>query len=151
MFTWAQVTESILSNSFDHLMCHLCKNSWEISWVESHKHVTVETHKSYVWLVQSASCLTCSIQSFGQFMHTNNVADVTATSTLCKTSRGGPDALAGWIWTPSRLFVSPVPTETPPEICFYSKRKNDLFRPSETHPAGPVQFPVTHLWRVSTN
>lgn len=63
MFTWAQVTESILSNSFDHLMCHLCKNSWEISWVESHKHVTVETHKSYVWLVQSASCLTCSIHS----------------------------------------------------------------------------------------
>lgn len=44
-------------------MCHLCKNSWEISWVESHKHVTVETHKSYVWLVQSASCLTCSIHS----------------------------------------------------------------------------------------
>lgn len=31
--------------------------------MESHKHVTVETHKSYVWLVQSASCLTCSIHS----------------------------------------------------------------------------------------
>lgn len=47
-------------------MCHLCKNSWEISRVESHEHVTVETHKSvirYVWLVQSASCLTCSIHS----------------------------------------------------------------------------------------
>lgn len=78
-------------------------------------------------------------------IYAHNVADVTATSTLCKTSRGGPDALAGWIWTPSRLFVSPVPTETPPEICFYSKRKNDLFRPSETHPAGVVQFPVTDL------
>lgn len=75
-------------------------------------------------------------------MHTNNVADVTATSTLCKTSRGGPDALAGWIWTPSRLFVSPVPTETPSENCFYSKRKNDLFRPSENTRlvwSGPVR------------
>lgn len=151
MFTWAQVTESILSNSFDHLMCHLCKNSWEISWVESHKHVTVETHKS-VWLVQSASCLMCSIHS-----HLANYAHKQRRWRHCnfhtlQNVQGRTGRFGGLDLDPEPLVCLSCPNRNTSEICFYSKRKNDLFRPSETHPAGTGPMRAEpDLWRVSTN
>lgn len=151
MFTWAQVTESILSNSFDHLMCHLCKNSWEISWVESHKHVTVETHKSYVWLVQSASCLTCRIHSHLASLCTQTTS-LTSLQLPHFAKRPGADRT---LWRagsgPRAACLSPLSQQKHRQRSA-SKRKNDLFRPSETHPAGTGPMRAEpDLWRVSTN